>query len=71
MTPPDVDLRTEMARHLGRGLCPADREKVLRTLRENNARDQIVGTAAELPADGQYEKAQDTLRALGRGTGTG
>ncbi len=66
-----MDLRTEMARHPGRGPCPADRGKVLRTLRENNAPDQIVDTAAELPADGQYENAQDILRALGRGTGTG
>ncbi len=71
MTPQDVDFRTEMARHLGRGLYPADREKVLRTLRENNAPDQIVDTVAELPADGQYENAQDILRALGRGTDTG
>ncbi|WP_369689005.1 DUF2795 domain-containing protein [Streptomyces sp. Wb2n-11] len=66
-----MDLRTEMARHLGRGLYPADREKVLRTLREDNAPDQTVDAAAELPADGQYENAQDILRALGRGTGTG
>jgi hypothetical protein len=71
MTPEDVELRTELARHLGRGLYPADREKVMATLRENNAPDALVDTAAALPAGSQYNSVQDILSALGRGTGNG
>lgn len=67
MTPDDVELRTEMAQHLGRSLYPADREKVLETLRENNAPDRLIDMAAQLPADEQYGNVQDILRALGRG----
>ncbi|MBT2510539.1 DUF2795 domain-containing protein [Streptomyces sp. ISL-98] len=69
MTPEDVQLRTEMGRHLGRSLYPADRAKVLETLRENNAPDRLVETASRLPDDGTYASAQDILRGLGRGGG--
>ncbi|WP_069169879.1 DUF2795 domain-containing protein [Streptomyces griseus] len=66
MTREDVELRTELARHLGRGPFPADREKVIRALRDDNAPDALVDTAAHLPDDTQYGNVQDLLRGLGR-----
>lgn len=71
MTQEDVELRTELGRHLGRSLYPADREKVLQTLRENNAPDRLIETASALPAGSQCSNVQDVLRAFGRGTENG
>lgn len=67
MTPEDVQLRTELAQHLGRSVYPADRAKVLDTLREHHAPDRLIDTAAELPEGKQYGNVQDIVRTLGRG----
>ena len=54
MGPADVELRTELAQHLGRSVYPADREKVLDTLsrvvvREPDGSTTIVLTNESLP----------------------
>ncbi|MTE18035.1 DUF2795 domain-containing protein [Streptomyces sp. TRM43335] len=72
-TPPgmdqdDVELRSELARHLGKELYPADRDAVLDTLRENNAPDRLLSLAGRLPAGQEFRNVQDIARALGLGT---
>ncbi|MBN3929524.1 DUF2795 domain-containing protein [Streptomyces verrucosisporus] len=71
-TPPgmdhgDVEVRSELARHLGLGLYPADRDAVLGKLRENNAPDRLLGLAERLPAGQEFRNIQDIARALGLG----
>lgn len=70
MGPDDVALRAELARHLGRGLYPADRASVLATLRENNAPDRLLAMAADLPQGARFRNVQDIANALGLGTET-
>lgn len=72
-TPPgmdqtDVELRSEIARHLGLSLYPADRDAVLETLRQNNAPDRILNLAERLPAGERFENVQAIARAIGLGT---
>jgi hypothetical protein len=71
-TPPgmddeDVELRSDLARHLGLGAFPADRAGVLDTLRENNAPDRLVDVARGLPEGEGFGNMQDVARALGLG----
>ncbi|MCZ7415727.1 MULTISPECIES: DUF2795 domain-containing protein [unclassified Streptomyces] len=68
MTPDDVGLRNELARHLGISVYPAQRNDLLRTLRENNAPDRLVDLVSGLPAGHTYENVQEIMRALGFGT---
>ncbi len=65
MTPVDVELRSELARHLGRAPYPASGEEVLDALRRNHAPDRLVDLAARLPRDQRYGNVQDIARALG------
>lgn len=68
MTPADVRLRSELARHLGPGIYPADRETVVETLRGNNAPDRLLARAEDLPGGEEFGNVQDIVRALGLGT---
>ncbi|MFH0245369.1 DUF2795 domain-containing protein [Streptomyces sp. HK10] len=63
----DVEVRSELARHLGLGLYPADRDAVLGKLRENNAPDRLLSLAQRLPAGQEFRNVQDIARALGLG----
>lgn len=67
MTNDDVELRSDLARHLGSGLYPADRGGVLDTLRENNAPDRLLDLAGRLPEGEEFRNVQDVARALGLG----
>lgn len=67
MGPADVELRTELAQHLGRSVYPADREKVLETLSRDNAPDRLLSLARRLPAGEQFRNVQDIARAAGLG----
>ncbi|MET9293482.1 DUF2795 domain-containing protein [Streptomyces sp. NPDC003077] len=68
MTGEDVQLRSEMARHLGPGTYPAKRSAVLRTLKQNNAPDRLLDLAEQLPEHRKYANVQEIVQALGRGT---
>jgi hypothetical protein len=69
MSASDVRTRSELARHLGRDVYPADREALLARLREEAAPDHLVDLVAGLPTDGfDYESVQQLARALGLGT---
>jgi hypothetical protein len=60
-------LRSDLARHLGRGAFPADREGLKRALMDQYAPDFLVETVRELPKDGDsYENVQEVMAALGR-----
>ncbi|MDT0382684.1 DUF2795 domain-containing protein, partial [Streptomyces sp. DSM 42041] len=63
----DVELRSDLARHLGPGLYPTDRDGVLDTLRENNAPDRLLELAGRLPEGEEFRNVQDVARALGLG----
>ncbi|MFH8347453.1 DUF2795 domain-containing protein [Streptomyces sp. NPDC018045] len=65
MTPEAVEIRTEMAQHLRRGLYPADRATIISTLRQNNAPDRLVALAERLPENERYENAQRIVESLG------
>ena len=71
-TPPgmdgeDVELRSDLARHLGPAAYPADRTVVLDTLRENDAPERLVDMARGLPEGEEFRNVQDVARALGIG----
>ncbi|MEV0275816.1 DUF2795 domain-containing protein [Streptomyces sp. NPDC050610] len=68
MTERDVAVRSDLARHLGRGIYPADRSAVLESLREHHAPDQLVDLAERLPASERYENVQGIAASLGLGT---
>jgi hypothetical protein len=60
-------LRSDLARHLGRGAFPADREGLKRTLMDQYAPDSLVETVRELPkGGGTYGNVQEVMSALGR-----
>jgi|UPI00051BBC0B hypothetical protein len=67
ITPEGVQLRAEMARFLGRGAFPADRDGVVATLRRNNADDWLIEAAERLPEDRAYDNMQSISRELGFG----
>lgn len=67
MTSEDVASRAELARYLGRGLYPADRDGVLDALRQNNAPDRLLELGESLPGGETYANVQEIARALGLG----
>ncbi|MGK5632236.1 DUF2795 domain-containing protein [Streptomyces sp. URMC 123] len=64
MSPELTVVRTELARHLERGIYPARRDAVLKTLRRHNAPDRLLDLAERLPADAEFTNVQDIVRAL-------
>lgn len=63
----DEALRSELARHLGRGPFPSDRSGLERALQDAYAPDQLVETVRELPdGDASYRNIQEVMAALGR-----
>ncbi len=68
MTERDVAIRSDLARHLGRGIYPADRSAVLESLREHHAPDRLLDLAERLPESERYENVQGIAASLGLGT---
>lgn len=63
----DEELRSDLARHLGRHAFPADRDGLERALRNDYAPDQLVETVRELPSGSStYRNVQEVMVALGR-----
>lgn len=67
MLPEDVDLRSELARYLGRAVYPADQPALVDRLVQANAPDRIVDLARTLPGGQLYENVGDVAAALGLG----
>lgn len=65
MSEEDVAERSDVARFLGKGLWPADRESVLDLARTNEAPDPVLATLERLPAGQQFENLQEVWTALG------
>jgi hypothetical protein len=63
----DEELRSDLARHLGRHSFPADRAGLKRALMDQYAPDALVETVRALPRDGgTYGNVQEVVTALGR-----
>lgn len=58
-------LRSDLARHLGRGAFPADRRTLVRAMLTAHAPDQLVDTVRELPRGDRYRNVQEVVVALG------
>lgn len=71
MTPQDVEERSELARFLGRGAFPADRDRLLGVARSNGAPDRVLAELGGLPQGESYVNLQAVARAAGIGTETG
>ncbi|MGI5466942.1 DUF2795 domain-containing protein [Streptomyces sp. CA-132043] len=67
MTGDDVEIRSDLARHLDPSIYPADRATVLESLRGNNAPDSVLARAENLPGGQPFANVQDIARALGLG----
>jgi hypothetical protein len=67
MTPADVEVRSELARHLEPSAFPADQGELLSVLRRHQAPDRFLGLVGDLPPDRSYTNVQDVMRTLGFG----
>lgn len=67
MTPRDVLVRSELARHLERDVFPARREGLLEALQRHRAPDTVVDLVQALPSNGEYANVQAVMRGLGYG----
>lgn len=69
-TPPgedweDVELRSDLARHLDRTAFPATRQRLLETLQSHQAEQQLIDLVSALPDDQTFANLHDVLTALG------
>ncbi|MEU6851863.1 DUF2795 domain-containing protein [Actinacidiphila alni] len=71
MTPQDVIVRSELARHLERSVYPADRDTLLASLRRHQAPDGLTALVSRLPAADTYPNLQGVVTALGLGAERG
>jgi Protein of unknown function (DUF2795) len=60
----EIELRSDLARHLDRSVWPVSRKRLLEILAERNAGDGVLERAASLPAGRRYENLGELLRAL-------
>jgi len=60
-----VELRSDLARHLDRGVWPVSRERLLEILTERNVSGRLLERAASLPEGQRYASLRELLRALG------
>lgn len=65
LDPQDVQLRSDLARHLGRAAFPADRAGLLAELSGYHAPQQLLDMIAALPADHRYDRLAELLDELG------
>ncbi|GAB2689849.1 DUF2795 domain-containing protein [Thalassiella azotivora] len=68
MTSGDVDERSDIARFLGIGAFPGDRDALVRVAQGNGATDAVLADLGRLPEGRQFENVQDVARELGVGT---
>lgn len=63
-----IEMRSDLARHLDRNAFPATRARLLGSLREHQAEQQLLDLVSALPDDKTtYENLHDVLTALGIG----
>lgn len=61
----DVELRSEIARHLRPHAFPAHREALVTVAEQEGASDAVVALLAALPAGVEFRQVSDVWRALG------
>lgn len=59
-----IELRSDLARHLDHKVFPASRDRIIETLREHQATDQLIDFASGLPEGVTFERLHDVLVAL-------
>lgn len=69
-TPPgddweDIELRSDLARHLDRTAFPATRQRLLDTLQSHQAEQQLIDLVSALPDDQTFASLHEVLTALG------
>jgi general stress protein YciG len=62
----DEELRSDLARHLGRHAFPGDRSDLRHALEEAHAPDALLSEVDALPEGGRYRNVQEVMTALGR-----
>jgi Protein of unknown function (DUF2795) len=60
-----IELRSDLARHLGRAAFPASRDHVLETLRAHQAEQRLLDLVSPLPEGATFANFGELLRALG------
>jgi hypothetical protein len=67
LSPQEVEMRSDLARHLDRGTFPADRDRLADRLSAHHAPDALVDAVQHLPADARYNGVDDVAHAMARG----
>lgn len=60
-----IELRSELARHLGRATFPATREQLLRVLTDRQVEAPLLDLVSALPAATKIVNVGELIRALG------
>ena len=68
MTVSDVEVRSELARFLGRDAFPGDRDRLLVVASEHQASDAVIDRLRALPPNEMFANVQDVMISLGLGT---
>ena len=63
----DIELRSDLARHLDRTVWPTTRERLLEILTERNAGDRVLELVTSLPEGQRYASLLELVQALGLG----
>lgn len=63
--PDDLELRSDLARHLDRATFPANRAHLLQTLAAYNAPDRLTDLVSQLPGRIKFSGLPEVLRRLG------
>lgn len=61
----DIEARSDIARFLGRGVWPADKDALLETAAQNDATDAVLARLQRLPEGETFENMQAVAYALG------
>ncbi|NUU25140.1 MAG: DUF2795 domain-containing protein [Streptomycetaceae bacterium] len=64
LSPEQVALRSELARHLDRGTFPANREALMAGLNAHRAPDPLIEAVGQLPANRSYHNLDEAVHAL-------
>lgn len=67
MTPEDVIVRSDLARHLEPSIFPARRSALLGSLHRHQAPDGLMERVADLPSAQEYRNVQAVVQAMGFG----
>jgi len=63
----DIDRRTALAEHLGKGVWPADRDTLVAKAAQHGAPGDVIGQHRSLPSGQQPENGQNVARARALG----